>query len=93
MMDIPGGGSCCCNNSCGRCRTPICRDNGVQDVCKGIQCVIGGFGKGVCCGLDVLTGMGNCLLAGPRCQPRCRPKPRPQTCRCRCVCVCKRTCC
>ncbi|MCL2194688.1 MAG: hypothetical protein FWB76_01930, partial [Oscillospiraceae bacterium] len=79
-----------------RCKAPRCRDNGVQDVCQGLQSVIGGFGKGVCCGLDVLTGMGNALLAGPRCaprcQPRCRPRPCQPTCQCRCRCTCRRAC-
>ena len=74
---------CCCprNNS------------GMDDICKGINCIVGGIGKGICGGVNMLACMGNSLLAPARCcpppKPCCRPRPHPPTCTCTCECRCR----
>ncbi|MDR2686701.1 MAG: hypothetical protein LBB75_03035 [Oscillospiraceae bacterium] len=86
MMDVPG----CCG------RRPCC-DNGLGDICQGVNCIASGVSKGICCGLNMLGSLG-CALAqpcAPACpppRPCCRPRPHPPTCTCRCVCRCERVC-
>lgn len=93
MMDVPGCG--CRQNDCG-----------VKDICNGINSIASGVGKGLCCGLNVLSSL--CQPSQPACQPRpcchqhrpcchhksncCRPRPQPPTCTCRCECRCERVC-
>ena len=68
-------------------RCPPCCDNGLNDIAKGVNCIIGGIGKGICCGINVLGCMGNSLLCPPPCPPPrpCRPRP---VCKCTCTCKC-----
>ena len=87
MMDVPG----CCG------RRPCC-DNGIGDICQGVNCIVGGVTKGLCCGLNMLGNLGCALIqpCAPACPPPrpccCRPRPHPPTCTCRCVCRCDRVC-
>ena len=90
MMDVPG---CCCGRRPCRC------NNGLNDICQGVNCILGGVAKTICCGVNML---GSCSMAQPccppprPCQPCCRPRPHPPTCNCRCVCKCvcdNRRCC
>jgi len=85
-------------NKCSRCGCCPCRccDNGMGDICRGVNCIVSGLGKGLCCGVNVLSNLG-CALINPCppkccCKPCCRPCPHPPACRCRCVCRCERVC-
>ena len=79
-------GNPCCRPCCKPCCNPCC-DNGLNDIAKGVNCIIGGLGKGICCGISVLNNMGNSLLCPPP-RPCCRPKPHPPSCTCTCTCKC-----
>ena len=88
MMDVPG------------CRghRPCC-DNGMSDICQGVNCIASGVTKGICCGVKMISSLGCALIqpCAPACCPPprpccCRPRPHPPTCTCRCVCRCERVC-
>ena len=81
-------------NNCNGCGCRPCCDNGMGDICKGVNCIASGVGKGLCCGLNVLSNLFCAPPCPPRrcCKPCCRPCPHPPTCTCRCVCRCERVC-
>ena len=89
-------------NQCNSCGCRPCCDNGMGDICRGVNCIASGVGKGICCGINMLSSIA--CPPRPCCRPCCnsgcnsgfnsccRPCPHPPACRCRCVCRCERVC-
>ena len=74
---------------CSGCGRRPCCDNGIGDICQGVNCIASGVGKTLCCGLNVLSSIA-CPPKPCCCKPCCcRPRPHPPACRCRCVCRCE----